>query len=153
MYPEMNRVLCARHTYFSCRYVQTIAFLTWTSALTKTFYDMLGNARALAEDGRPRSVSPFHTPGGTADTTLADVSIDVGNASSASLTPNTPSSTSGYKRLSLGPGGTSKVLSDLQTAAVQARTALDNTRAQLRLSQRSVGSVCASPLSSCGLEH
>ncbi|KAG8889613.1 hypothetical protein FRB98_003675 [Tulasnella sp. 332] len=103
------------------------------------------NARALAEDGRPRSVSPLpSTPMFNGDTTLGDTSLDLPNTSSSSLfptTPSTPGSSNAYKRLSMGPGGTSKVLSDLQTAAVQARSALENTRAQLRLSQRSVGSL------------
>jgi len=40
--------------------------------------------------------------------------------------------------MSLTPGGTTKVLADLQTGVVNARNALENTKAQLRLSQRSV---------------
>lgn len=36
------------------------------------------------------------------------------------------------------PGGTTKVLADLQTGVINARNALENTKAQLRLSQRSV---------------
>jgi hypothetical protein len=42
------------------------------------------------------------------------------------------------RRISLTPVGTSKVLADLQTGVVNARNALENTKAQLRLSQRSV---------------
>lgn len=42
------------------------------------------------------------------------------------------------RRISLTPGGTTKVLADLQTGVVNARNALENTKAQLRLSQRSV---------------
>ena len=42
------------------------------------------------------------------------------------------------RRLSLTPGGTTKVLADLQTGVINARNALENTKAQLRLSQRSV---------------
>jgi chromosome segregation ATPase len=42
------------------------------------------------------------------------------------------------RRISLTPAGTSKVLADLQTGVVNARNALENTKAQLRLSQRSV---------------
>ncbi|KAG9035998.1 hypothetical protein FRB95_009998 [Tulasnella sp. JGI-2019a] len=103
----------------------------------------VGNARALAEDGRPRSISPLPlTPSANGETTPGDTSLDfAANMSSGSLLPSTPTGSNAYKRLSMGPGGTSKVLSDLQTAAVQSRTALDNTRAQLRLSQRSVGSL------------
>jgi hypothetical protein len=44
----------------------------------------------------------------------------------------------GNRRLSLTPGGTTKVLADLQTGVINARNALENTKAQLRLSQRSV---------------
>ncbi len=40
--------------------------------------------------------------------------------------------------MSLTPGGTTKVLADLQTGVVNARNALENTKSQLRLSQRSV---------------
>lgn len=70
-----------------------------------------------------------------------DTSFDLGSTSLGSLLPSTPS-TNGYKRMSMGAGGgTSKVLSDLQNAAVHARTALDNTRQQLRVSQRSVASL------------
>jgi len=42
------------------------------------------------------------------------------------------------KRLSFTPGNTTKVLADLQTGVVNARNALENTKAQLRLSQRTV---------------
>jgi hypothetical protein len=45
------------------------------------------------------------------------------------------------KRVPLSPGGTTKVLADLQAGVSQARVALDNTKAQLRLSQRSVASL------------
>jgi hypothetical protein len=40
--------------------------------------------------------------------------------------------------MSLTPGGTTKVLADLQTGVINARNALENTKAQLRVSQRSV---------------
>ena len=40
--------------------------------------------------------------------------------------------------MSLTPGGTTKVLADLQTGVVNARNALENTKSQLRLSQRTV---------------
>ena len=58
-------------------------------------------------------------------------------ASTSSLQP--PPSPN--KRTSLSPGGTTKVLADLQAGVSQARVALDNTKAQLRLSQRSVASL------------
>jgi hypothetical protein len=53
------------------------------------------------------------------------------------LQPPSPS-VEGSRRLSLTPGGTTKVLADLQTGVINARNALENTKAQLRLSQRSV---------------
>jgi hypothetical protein len=40
--------------------------------------------------------------------------------------------------MSMTPGGTTKVLADLQTGVSNARNALENTKGQLRLSQRSV---------------
>jgi chromosome segregation ATPase len=43
--------------------------------------------------------------------------------------------------MSLTPGGTTKVLADLQAGAQHARNALENTKAQLRLSQRQVASL------------
>ncbi|KAG9047537.1 hypothetical protein FS837_002061 [Tulasnella sp. UAMH 9824] len=104
---------------------------------------VLGNARALAEEnGRPRSVSPLPPLTPSSGTLVnGDTSFDLGPASSSLVLPSTPNP-NGYKRMSLGAGGgTSKVLSDLQTAAVHARTALDNTRQQLRVSQRSVASL------------
>ncbi|KAI0309216.1 hypothetical protein OF83DRAFT_94029 [Amylostereum chailletii] len=59
--------------------------------------------------------------------------------------PSSPSANSSgipspttVKRMSLTPGGTTKVLADLQTGVINARNALENTKAQLRLSQRSV---------------
>lgn len=42
------------------------------------------------------------------------------------------------KRLSFTPGNTTKVLADLQTGVVNARNALEHTKSQLRLSQRTV---------------
>lgn len=60
--------------------------------------------------------------------------IDPADASSSSLQP--PPSPN--KRYSLTPGGTTKVLADLQAGVITAKNALENTKAQLRLSQRSV---------------
>ncbi|KAF8972776.1 hypothetical protein BDZ97DRAFT_1649862 [Flammula alnicola] len=85
----------------------------------------VGNARALADEGtasRPPPSSSKLSP------------IDPSETSSSSLLP--PPSPN--RRLSLTPGGTTKVLADLQTGVVNARNALENTKTQLRLSQRSV---------------
>ena len=54
-----------------------------------------------------------------------------------SLLPPSPN-TNANRRISLTPGGTTKVLADLQTGVVNARNALENTKSQLRLSQRTV---------------
>ena len=54
------------------------------------------------------------------------------------MPPPTSPIIDGNRRLSLTPGGTTKVLADLQTGVINARNALENTKAQLRLSQRSV---------------
>lgn len=88
-----------------------------------------GNARALADDGVNATPSRFSqglAVPGTSDT-----------SNSSMLQPPSPS-VDGNRRLSLTPGGTTKVLADLQTGVINARNALENTKAQLRLSQRSV---------------
>lgn len=66
-----------------------------------------GNARALAEEN------------------------DSLQASSSSLPPISPN-----KRSSFAPGNTTKVLADLQAGVLHAKNALENTRGQLRASQR-----------------
>ena len=89
----------------------------------------VGNARALADDGvlatPPRFSQPLAVPNVT-DPSHPSV-----------LQPPSPS-VEGSRRMSLTPGGTTKVLADLQTGVINARNALENTKAQLRLSQRSV---------------
>lgn len=79
----------------------------------------VGHARTLAEEGNP-------------DNSVGDISI-------SSL--REPPSPSGGVRKSLGGGGTTKVLADLQAGVLSARTALENTKSQLRASQRSVAQV------------
>ncbi len=87
---------------------------------------LIGNARVLADEGQSSTSRSSNQ--------LAPLSIDGESSSSTSYHP--PPSPN--KRLSLTPGGTTKVLADLQTGVVNARNALENTKAQLRLSQRSV---------------
>lgn len=82
---------------------------------------LIGNARALADEGQPAT----HRAPPPIDPTLG--------GPSTSLQPPSPN-----RRISLTPGGTTKVLADLQTGVINARNALENTKAQLRLSQRSV---------------
>ena len=43
-----------------------------------------------------------------------------------------------HKKAAFGGGNTTKVLADLQAGAVNAKNALENTKSQLRLSQRTV---------------
>ncbi|OJA08069.1 hypothetical protein AZE42_02233 [Rhizopogon vesiculosus] len=93
---------------------------------------LLGNARALADDGlsptrySPPAILPI-------DTHATNNPVNL-NASTSSLqAPSSPN-----RRISLTPGGTTKVLADLQAGVVNARNALENTKSQLRLSQRTV---------------
>jgi chromosome segregation ATPase len=90
------------------------------------------NARALADDGlspalnSPPAILPIDTHTGN--------NSDNFNASTSSLqAPSSPN-----RRISLTPGGTTKVLADLQAGVSNARNALENTKSQLRLSQRTV---------------
>lgn len=86
-----------------------------------------GNARALADDG---ATSQRYSQALTAS--------NAGESPhSIMLQPPSPS-VEGNRRMSLTPGGTTKVLADLQTGVINARNALENTKGQLRLSQRSV---------------
>ncbi|KAF8347983.1 hypothetical protein F5887DRAFT_955095 [Amanita rubescens] len=89
----------------------------------------VGNARALAEEGIT-STSPMQR--NLSISNLPPIDVD---ASTATLQPPSPSPNS--RRTSLH-GGTTRVLADLQLGVINARTALENTKAQLRLSQRSV---------------
>lgn len=91
-----------------------------------------GNARALADDGH---TPPRHQSLNPIDPSLANSTSSSNGASSSLLQPPSPNTA---RRISLTPGGTTKVLADLQTGVIQAKTALENTKAQLRLSQRSV---------------
>ncbi|KAI0285758.1 hypothetical protein BGY98DRAFT_239665 [Russula aff. rugulosa BPL654] len=100
-----------------------------TRTLSRIPVSSVGNARALADDGAhttpPRFPQGLIVPGST--------EISHSNM----LQPSSPGS-EGNRRMSLTPGGTTKVLADLQTGVINARNALENTKAQLRLSQRSV---------------
>lgn len=86
----------------------------------------IGHARTLAEDGQ--SVRSSRSVG-------ADVPDAITTStSSLNLPPSSPN-----KRLSFGgTGNTSKVLADLQAGVINTKNALENTKAQLRLSQRAV---------------
>lgn len=93
-----------------------------TRTLSRIPVSSVGNARALAEEGQQ----------------------DSSHAASARLSPNFGASTSSYsptspsRRSSFAPGNTTKVLADLQAGVLNAKNALENTKAQLRISQRQV---------------
>lgn len=64
-----------------------------------------------------------------------------GNARALTDESSLPLDSPSNKRWSITPGGTTKVLADLQTGVVNARNALENTKGQLRASQRTVASL------------
>ncbi|KAF5316476.1 hypothetical protein D9619_006701 [Psilocybe cf. subviscida] len=88
----------------------------------------VGHARALADEGTTSMTSTPRSFPRQLSTTL-----EVGPGDTSMTMPTSPN-----KRMSLTPGGTTKVLADLQAGVVTARNALENTKTQLRLSQRSV---------------
>ncbi|KAJ7781931.1 hypothetical protein DFH07DRAFT_792010 [Mycena maculata] len=98
-----------------------------TRTLSRIPVSSVGNARALADEGQPATHRPTKT-----------LSIDTEALSPSSSALQIPAPPSPNRRVSLTPGGTTKVLADLQTGVVNARNALENTKAQLRLAQRSV---------------
>ncbi|KAI0042987.1 hypothetical protein FA95DRAFT_1499315, partial [Auriscalpium vulgare] len=101
-----------------------------TRTLSRIPVSSVGNARALADDGQPapppRYAQALSTPG----------PLDLSNITHGGGTGHSPNTEN--RRISLTPGGTTRVLADLQTGVINARNALENTKAQLRLSQRSV---------------
>ncbi|KAG8221051.1 hypothetical protein J3R82DRAFT_2562 [Butyriboletus roseoflavus] len=106
-----------------------------TRTLSRIPVASVGNARALADDGLTPNLnraSPQTPPVSPIDPSLAN------NPANLNSTPSLQAPASPSRRFSLTPAGTSKVLADLQTGVVNARNALENTKAQLRLSQRTV---------------
>ncbi|KAJ7105488.1 hypothetical protein C8R43DRAFT_1046547 [Mycena crocata] len=110
-----------------------------TRTLSRIPVSSVGNARALADEGQPATHRPSPPSISTIASTASSskLSIDTDATSVNSLQPP-PSPNANNRRISLTPGGTTKVLADLQTGVVNARNALENTKAQLRLAQRSV---------------
>ncbi|KAG2137603.1 uncharacterized protein EDB93DRAFT_1167065 [Suillus bovinus] len=103
-----------------------------TRTLSRIPVASVGNARALADNGlspalnSPPAILPIDPHAGN--------NSDNVNASTSGLqAPSSPN-----RRISLTPGGTTKVLADLQAGVINARNALENTKSQLRLSQRTV---------------
>lgn len=110
-------------------WVRIFRFIPSAYGFGPKYVTSTGNARALADDGvhttPPRYSQGLAVPGST-ETSHPNM-----------LQPPSPGG-DGSRRMSLTPGGTTKVLADLQTGVINARNALENTKAQLRLSQRSV---------------
>ncbi|KIK92531.1 hypothetical protein PAXRUDRAFT_829862 [Paxillus rubicundulus Ve08.2h10] len=107
-----------------------------TRTLSRIPVASVGNARALADDGLSPNRTSTHLSSPSValkDGNPADPLVSLGASSSSLQAPASPS-----RRISLTPGGTSKVLADLQTGVINARNALENTKSQLRVSQRSV---------------
>ncbi|KDQ61474.1 hypothetical protein JAAARDRAFT_511498 [Jaapia argillacea MUCL 33604] len=97
----------------------------------------VGNARTLAEEGqhsftRSVSLSPLSTPQDSSNSASPN---GLGSSTSTLAPPPSPN-----KRMSLSatPGGTTRVLADLQAGVTSTRNALENTKQQLRQSQRQV---------------
>ncbi|CAE6456033.1 unnamed protein product [Rhizoctonia solani] len=113
-----------------------------TRTLSRIPVSSVGHARTLADDGQRQQRAPSPT------TPVGDSSIhaDASFRSSSLLSPmpstsgaiSTPTSPSpGYRRSLVG-GGTTKVLADLQAHTLQVKSVLENTKSQLRSSQRTI---------------
>ncbi|KAF8634210.1 hypothetical protein AX15_001020 [Amanita polypyramis BW_CC] len=100
-----------------------------TRSLSRIPVSAVGNARALAEEGNTSTPQSKWNP---SISNLPPIDVDT----TPVLQPPSPSPNT--RRTSLINGGTTKVLADLQLGVINARTALENTKAQLRLSQRTV---------------
>ncbi|TDL23580.1 hypothetical protein BD410DRAFT_820587 [Rickenella mellea] len=111
-----------------------------TRTLSRIPVASVGHARTLAEDGQNpprRSVSP-KSP--TIDVQSSSSQQSTTDNLGASTSLQVPASPNPNRRISMGGGGgnTTKVLADLQAGVINARAALENTKTQLRLSQRTV---------------
>ncbi|KAI0738425.1 hypothetical protein C8Q80DRAFT_1205159 [Daedaleopsis nitida] len=86
-----------------------------TRTLSRIPVSSVGNARALAGEDMGSSSQAG--------------SLNVSTTSTGAISP---------RRASFAPGNTTKVLADLQAGVLNAKNALENTKAQLRVSQRQV---------------
>ncbi|KAL4249868.1 hypothetical protein ABKN59_002032 [Abortiporus biennis] len=98
-----------------------------TRTLSRIPVSSVGNIRALAEEHSDMSNGAMHH---------GPPSLNLGASTSSNLSMS--SATSPNRRASFAPGNTTKVLADLQAGVLNAKNALENTKAQLRLSQRQV---------------
>ncbi|KAL5513312.1 hypothetical protein ACEPAH_3710 [Sanghuangporus vaninii] len=104
-----------------------------TRSLSRIPVASVGHARTLAEDGQSlRYQKAFNVGTSTNSIQMSDTITT--STTSLNLPP------SPGKRMSFGSSGgnTTKVLADLQAGVINAKNALENTKAQLRLSQRTV---------------
>ncbi|CUA70695.1 hypothetical protein RSOLAG22IIIB_04291 [Rhizoctonia solani] len=113
-----------------------------TRTLSRIPVSSVGHARTLADDGQrqqraPSPTTPIGDSGLHADASFRSSTLlsPLPNPSGATSTPTSPSP--GYRRSLVG-GGTSKVLADLQAHTLQVKSVLENTKSQLRSSQRTI---------------
>ncbi|KAA1470170.1 hypothetical protein DENSPDRAFT_849378 [Dentipellis sp. KUC8613] len=113
-----------------------------TRTLSRIPIASVGNARALADEGRAPAPRSSHVPSvigqGSALDLASPASVSSPALVSATGTLQPPSPNTASHRVSLTPKATTKMLVDLQSRAAEYGTALENTKAQLRLSQRNV---------------
>ncbi|CEL62004.1 hypothetical protein RSOLAG1IB_04755 [Rhizoctonia solani AG-1 IB] len=114
-----------------------------TRTLSRIPVSSVGHARTLADDGQrqqqggpspttPVGDSSLHGDASFRSSTLLS---PLPSTSGATSTPTSPSA--GYRRSLVG-GGTTKVLADLQAHTLQVKSVLENTKSQLRSSQRTI---------------
>ncbi|CAE6418260.1 unnamed protein product [Rhizoctonia solani] len=113
-----------------------------TRTLSRIPVSSVGHARTLADDGQrqQRAPSPTTPVGdsslhGDASFRSSSLLSPLPSTSGATSTPTSPSA--GYRRSLVG-GGTTKVLADLQAHTLQVKSVLENTKSQLRSSQRTI---------------
>lgn len=113
-----------------------------TRTLSRIPVSSVGHARTLADDGQRQQHAPSPTTPvgdsslhGDASFRSSTLLSPMTNTSGATSTPTSPSP--GYRRSLVG-GGTTKVLADLQAHTLQVKSVLENTKSQLRSSQRTI---------------
>ncbi|KAF9512661.1 hypothetical protein BS47DRAFT_1345099 [Hydnum rufescens UP504] len=99
-----------------------------TRTLSRIPVSSVGHARALAEENTTFESRSYNQ----------DLEPNPPSSSGRHSLPVSGSPSTSNRRSMLITGGTTKVLADLQAGVVNARNALENTKSQLRLSQRTV---------------
>jgi len=103
-----------------------------TRTLSRIPVSSVGHARALAEEN-PTFESRLYN-----QDSESNLPSNTGSGRLSLPAPASPNTSNPNRRSMLITGGTTKVLADLQAGVVNARNALENTKSQLRLSQRTV---------------